>query len=121
VAPLLGRANRPGGGNLEAGLDEGGEHRLPAGGAVNPLGVPVAAFFFVGAALLVVLLEGVIDREGKARVHLLPQHGEGPPEARLEVLLGLALVAVEALGAATSSGSLRTRIVPSRSGWTLSY
>jgi hypothetical protein len=36
----------------------------------------------------VVLLEGVVDGEGEARVHLLPQHGEGPAEALLEVQPG---------------------------------
>lgn len=54
--------------------------------------------FLVGAAFLVVLLKGVVEGQGEARVHLLPQSGEGPAETLLEVLLSLAPVAAEALG-----------------------
>ncbi|GIX27880.1 MAG: hypothetical protein KatS3mg123_1761 [Burkholderiales bacterium] len=63
----------------------------------SPFPLPLA-LLLVGAALHVVLLEGVVDGQGKARVHLLPQDRERPAEALLEVLLGLALVAIEPLG-----------------------
>ena len=89
-------ANRPSGGNLEPGTKQGFQQGFPAGGQIHAVAgifVGILGFFtraFVG------LLEGVIDGEGKTRVHLATQSSKGSAEAGFKMLLGLFLVAREA-------------------------
>jgi hypothetical protein len=68
------------------------QKRFPACGAVDA-GFTSAVGLAVG--LLVVLLEGVVDRQRKAGIHCEAEGGEGPAKTSLKVLLGLLLVAVE--------------------------
>jgi hypothetical protein len=69
--------------------------------------LPPFSAFLVRAAVFVVLLEGIVDGERKARVHLLAQGGERLPEPALEVLLGLLFFAAEPLGRRGEFLSLR--------------
>ena len=91
--PLLRRPHRPGGGDLKAAGHEGFEHRLPAGSQVHAISVCLGLIGWRG--LLVLLLEGIIDRQRETRLELLPQVCEDPPEALLEMSFCSIFVTIE--------------------------